>query len=421
MPRRRPPVPLLQPAEQVPLVVLPKVSPFTPEFVIVLLGITALGAVAFTVQSILSPFLVGGGGILLLAPFRERPFIRRIIGLILLLVGIWTFVSLFGVLFPFLFAYVLAYVFDPLATRLTRAGLPRWIASLLIVIVLVGAVVAALIFVLPIVVQQFDGIISGVRALVGEATAWIESGPVQETLEAFGVPAGTLRDMLSTGVVPRMQDILTSLLTGILNLLSSITSVALHVINAIIIPFLVFYLLKDFPLIGERFYRFFSAARVERARTVVGQIDTVLGRYLRGAVLVALIQGALSATVLWGIGVRYALVLGIMTAVLNFIPYLGLVTSLVVASIVALLSGGAVAGKVAGVVLLYLSQKLLEATVLAPKIIGAQVGLHPVVLILCLMVFGYFLGFIGLLIAVPATALLLLAWEQWERRRDEGF
>jgi predicted PurR-regulated permease PerM len=196
---------------------------------------------------------------------------------------------------------------------------------------------------------------------------------------------------------------------GVLGLLSGVTAVLLQVINAVIIPFLVFYLLKDFPQIGERFYRFFSRARQARARDLVGRIVVVLGRYIRGAV---------SATVLWMIGVRYALVLGLMTSVLNFIPYVGLMISLVVASLVALVSGDPVVSKVIGVVVLYLGQKLLEATVLSPKIIGPQVGLHPVVLILSLMVFGYFLGFIGLLIAVPATALLLMVWEGWEAKRD---
>ena len=132
----------------------------------------------------------------------------------------------------------------------------------------------------------------------------------------------------------------------------------------------------------------------------------------------ATIQGCISATALWFIGVQYPLVLGIMTGVLNFIPYVGLLVSLMVSSIVALFSGEPVVVKVCGVVILYLSQKLLEATVLGPKIIGAQVGLHPVLLILCLMVFGYFMGLVGMLIAVPATALILAGVGEWETRRD---
>jgi predicted PurR-regulated permease PerM len=149
-------------------------------------------------------------------------------------------------------------------------------------------------------------------------------------------------------------------------------------------------------------------------------VDWVMGRYVRGAVFVALIQGAIAALALWIIGVSSPLVLGLMTGLLDFIPYIGLATSLAVASIVALFSGEPVGTKVLAVVIVYLSQKLLEATVLAPKIIGAQVGLHPVVLILSLLVFGYFLGFLGLLIAVPVTALLLVVLEGRESVRAAG-
>jgi predicted PurR-regulated permease PerM len=85
-----------------------------------------------------------------------------------------------------------------------------------------------------------------------------------------------------------------------------------------------------------------------------------------------------------------------------------------------LFSGEPVAVKISAVIFLYLSQKLLEATVLAPKIIGSQVGLHPVLLILCLLVFGYFLGFVGLLIAVPATAVIMMVLAEWEAGRGRG-
>ncbi len=116
-------------------------------------------------------------------------------------------------------------------------------------------------------------------------------------------------------------------------------------------------------------------------------------------------------------GVRYPLVLGIMTGVLDFVPYVGLITSLVVSCVVAVFSGEPLALKVIAVIVMFLSQKVLEATVLAPKIVGSHVGLHPVLLILCLFVFGYFLGFIGLLIAVPATALLIAGVKEWEMAR----
>jgi len=392
--------------------------PSTPGFLSPLIGILALIAVSITVQSVLSPFVVAAVALFLLYPYRAHTLVGRTITLIIALVGLWAFVSLFGVLVPFLLAYLLAYLLNPVVTWLARRGVPRWTGSLLLVVILVGAFAAGAVFLLPVLLNQFEGILAGMRTLIAEANAWLDSGAFTSALDSFGIPADSVRQTLTSELVPRLEGVFKSVIEGVLGLLSGVTAVLLQVINAVIIPFLVFYLLKDFPQIGERFYRFFSRARQAQARDLVGRIDDVLGRYIRGAVAVALIQGVLSATVLWMIGVRYALVLGLMTSVLNFIPYVGLMISLVVASLVALVSGDPVVSKVIGVVVLYLGQKLLEATVLSPKIIGPQVGLHPVVLILSLMVFGYFLGFIGLLIAVPATALLLMVWEGWEAKRD---
>jgi predicted PurR-regulated permease PerM len=384
---------------------------------IAVLALVALAAVALTVQSILSPFVVLAAVIFLLAPYRDNILIRRSLVLAVVLVVLWAFTTLLGLLIPFLFAFLLAYIFDPIVTRLEGRGVPRWASSAGIVLVFVGCLIAVVMFVLPLVFLQFEGILSGFRTLLGDAGTWLESGRVAALLESVGIPAASVRATLQSELVPRVEGILTGLVEGMLGLVSGLTSVALHVINAIIIPFVVFYLLKDFPSISARYYQAFPENRRAGARSLLASIDGVLGGYFRGAVIVAIIQGTISALVLWAIGVNYALVLGVMTAVLNFIPYVGLVISLVVASMVALFSGEPVLTKVAGVVVLYLSQKLLEATVLGPKIIGPQVGLHPVVLILCLMVFGYFLGFIGLLIAVPATALLLLAWAKVEESR----
>lgn len=387
-------------------------------FFLPLIGVLALIAVGITVQSVMSPFVIGAVVVFLLYPWRSHTLISRVIVLTLLLVALWVFVSLFGILVPFLIAYLLAYLLNPLVTRLAKRGLPRWAGSLLLVVAFVGAFTGAMIYLFPVLLVQFEGILNVIRSLVSQVTAWLDSGAFATALESVGLPADSARQMLTTELVPRLEEVFKSVIDGVLGLLSGVTEIALQIVNVVIIPFLVFYILKDFPEIGERFYRIFSRDHKAPVRKIVDRIDGVLGRYFRGAVVVALIQGTLSMTVLWLIGVQYALVLGLMTSVLNFIPYVGLLVSLVVASLVALFSGGPVVPKVIGVVVLYLGQKLLEATVLGPKIIGPKVGLHPVVLILSLLVFAYFLGFLGMLIAVPATALLLTAWESWEERRD---
>ena len=191
------------------------------------------------------------------------------------------------------------------------------------------------------------------------------------------------------------------------------SSILAEVLNLIIIPFVTFYLLKDFPRILERIKSFIPEGPRGRIGTYAPKIDEVLGEYFRGAIVVAFIQGIISVVVLSLLGVQYPLVLGIMTAFLDFIPYVGLLISLLVSYVVALLGAEPTTMRVVGVVIMYVALKLLENTIFAPKIIGSKVGVHPVLMILSLFIFGHFLGFVGLLIAIPTTAVILQFFSAW--------
>jgi predicted PurR-regulated permease PerM len=329
------------------------------------------------------------------------------------LFAIWFFYSIRGILTPFILAFILAYIINPFVTYLEGRGVPRGISSLIAVLLFVGVVVTVTLFIMPVAVDQFQEILVGVRAIASEAATLLNSGEVFEVLADFGVPVDVIQGLISQQLTPGLTQVLKSLFEGVFGVVSSISSLAMHVINVVIIPFLVFYILKDFRLILDRFWTLFLDPQRERVIHLGLVVDGLMGRYFRGMVVVAVIQGTIATVGLWAIGVRYPLVLGIMTGLLTLIPYVGLIVSLVVSALVALFSGEPAIAKVIGVIVLYLSQKIAQASVLEPKIIGGQVGLHPVLLIFSLLVFGYFLGFIGMLIAVPATALMIAGYEEW--------
>ena len=387
------------------------------ETIVVAIAALLLVALGYTVNAIISPFVLVGAILYLLFPFREALLVRRIMWLALFLFVVWFFYSVLHLLAPFLIAFLLAYILNPVVATLATKGFPRWASSLIAVVLLIGSVVAVMLFVVPLAIQQFNGILAGVTGIARDFSVFLQSGKIFDFLASYGLPVDKAREMISEQITPRLENLLTNLFGGVFGFLTGVSSLALQLINAIIIPFLVFYLLMDFSVITHRFLMFVPKERRQRAEELGRMVDRLMGRYFRGAITVAFLQGTISALGLWMIGVQYALVLGIMTGILNFIPYVGLITSLVVSSIVALLSGDPVLVKVIGVAILYLSQKLLEATVFGPKIIGNQVGIHPVLLILCLLVFGFFLGFVGLLIAVPATALIIASVKEWEASR----
>ncbi len=390
----------------------------TSQTVIVAVGALLLAALGYTVNVIISPFVLVGAILYLLYPFREVELARRLMWLSAFIFLIWFVYSLLALLAPFIIAFLLAYILNPVVTRLEAKGFPRWASSLLVVLLMFGVAVAGVLFVIPPAIQQFQDIIGGVAALAKDVTERLKSGTLFEFLGSYGIDSAKAQAFIGEQLSPRLEKILSTLFEALFGLVTSVSSLILHLINIIIIPFLFFYLLKDFGQLLDKCLLLVPDRSRQSVRNTAFRLDDVLGRYFRGAIIVAVIQGLISTIGLTIIGVNYSLVLGIMTGILDFIPYVGLLVSLTVSCIVALMSGEPVAAKVIGVIVLFLSQKLLEATVLGPKIIGTKVGLHPVVLILSLLVFGYFLGFLGMLIAVPTTALILTAVDEWTSRES---
>jgi predicted PurR-regulated permease PerM len=387
------------------------------ETVVLVSAVLALAGLAYTVSIILSPFVLAGGLVYLLYPFRDNPVARRLMWLGVILFSLWFLYSILGLLTPFLLAFLLAYILNPIVTTLEQRHVPRWASSLVVMLLMIGVVVAVLLFILPLAIQQFQGILDGVNAIVNDVAELLKSGTIFEVLARYGIPVDKAREAITNQLTPRLEDILTTLVGAVFGFITRISGLVMQLVNAIIIPFLAFYMLMDFPVITNRFIMMVPRTRRGRTAELAGKVDDLMGKYFRGAIAVAIIQGCIAGLGLWAIGINYALVLGIMTGILDFVPYVGLVTSLIVSSIVAIFSGGNIFVKIIAVAVLYISQKLLEATVLGPKIIGKQVGIHPVLLILCLLAFGYFLGFIGLLIAVPATALIIAGVKEWELYR----
>jgi len=379
-----------------------------------------LALLSYAVYPALSPFVILAGLLILLYPLRREPVPRRLLRLGVFLFAVWFLSAIIGVLAPFLIALFFAYVLNPLVTLLERRGLPRWLSSAVILLLLVGCIVAGGLFIVPALLDQARALIEGAGSLAGDASRAIESWTLTRFLERFGVTGEKAREVLAQNLAPKLQEMLTRLFEGLFDVVSSLSTLAHQLLNIIIVPFVLFYLLKDFPVVLHRATMLVPRRSRDRFVQLAGEADLLMGRYFRGAILVAAIQGTISGFVLWMIGVQYPVVLGVMTGVLDFVPYVGLAVSLVVSSVVALLSGGALGTKVLLVVAMYLAQKLFEATVLGPRILGAHVGLHPVLLILCLLVFGYFLGFVGLLIAVPATALMLAGVKEWESVRKRA-
>lgn len=388
------------------------------EIIISSTAILLLGLLFVITDLFKNPFVILGVIIFLIYPYRKSSLLRLILVASIITFVLWFLHSISILLFPFIIAFIISYIVDPLVIYLSRK-MKRWAASLIVVvsIILIIAIISFLLA--PIIILQFTEFVKTLPQSFNDLQVWINTGLIP-ALNSYGIATQDIQNNFSQNLPARLETIFNAFIGGISGLFTGISILLTSLVNIIIIPFLTFYISKDFENLKRYVKHLFPHDYQEKASDVFHKIDTLLGKYLRGALLVALIN-AIGATLgLYIIGVKYAFLLGALAGLLDFIPYFGLLISLVLSSIVALLSGNPVL-QVPLTILLFITLNLLETSVIAPKMIGERVGLHPAVLILSLLIFQYFFGFLGLLIALPSMSIILMFVNQWLEKRDPAF
>ena len=324
-----------------------------------------------------------------------------------MVLAVW---SLAPVLAPFVVAAVMAYALTPAVNGVCRAGrgrIPRVVAVLLVELLFLLAVLASMLLVLPIVVKQLPLVREQLPLLLdglsASMTPWLEKWGVQMPLDLPSIKA-FISKYLHANVEEALGSVLASVKLG--------GSVAFALIgNAILIPVALFYLLMDWA----RFVGLLRELVPPRMRagtdSFLAEADGVLGQYLRGQLSVMLIL-ALGYTVgLSLFGLNLAVPIGVFTGLAICVPYLGFGLGLVLATLAGLLqfSSGGVVYPLVMVAVVYGVGQLAESMYLTPRLVGERIGLHPLAVIFALLAFGQLLGFVGVLIALPASAVLLVA------------
>ena len=305
------------------------------------------------------------------------------------------------ILTPFLAGALLAYIFDPLVKRLETRGLSRTVGTV-IVIVLAGLTLLALLLVaLPLFQGQFaqlsQRVPAGLDLLQTRFLPWLA--------QTFGITIelnlDTLKAWLTEKAAQNGTAWLPTLQTGALAIIGVLA-------NLLLIPVVMFYLLKDWDVMVARVAALAPRPWMGAVTRVARAMDAVVGEFLRGQLSVMAALSLYYAVALWAVGLDYALPIGILTGVLSFVPFLGFGLGVVLALLVALLQFSDWTG-VAWVAGIYLAGQVLESYVITPRLVGERVGLHPVAVIFALAAFGQLFGFVGVLLAVPLAAMLLVA------------
>jgi predicted PurR-regulated permease PerM len=312
----------------------------------------------------------------------------------------WVLYLLAPVLTPFVAAGLLAYIGDPLADRLQRLRLPRTLAvvavfvltflflGLLVLLVgpLIRAQVGALFDALPDIARQFEDV-------------WLPN-----IAGYLGVEPGG--DVGIGAFLARYSDMAGSWGTKVLmSVTRSGGAVAAAVLSLFLVPILTFYLLRDWDAILSRLGALLPTAQRSTIVKLAKDSDEVLGGFLRGQLLVMFALAIIYSTGLMLSGLKFAVAIGVVSGLVSFVPYLGFIFGIALASLTVVLEPEPL-WQFVGVVATFSIAQVIEGSILTPKLVGDRIGLHPVLIIFAVAAGGQLFGFFGVLLALPVAAVL---------------
>jgi len=307
------------------------------------------------------------------------------------------------ILAPFLFAAILAYMSNPMVGWLARHRVRRELGALLVMLLLGGLLALLLLILLPLFAKEVALLSERLPGLLARLNdnliPWIKTKFDVEL--QFDLPG--LKKLIHEslqGADGLGMKLLASLKIGGLALLG-------FVVNLLLVPVVLFYLLRDWNALLARIDGLLPRRWHAQFGVIAREVDAVLAEFLRGQIAVMLLMSVFYVLALWLAGLEFALPIGIITGMLVFVPYVGMLTGLVLATLVALMQFPSVSGVIPVWIALGIGQAL-EGMLVTPLLVGQRIGLHPVAVIFALLAFGQIFGFFGVLLALPASAALLV-------------
>ncbi len=310
-----------------------------------------------------------------------------------------------SLLTTFLAAFILAYVLRPLSMRLLGLGLGKTLAAILTVFIGFLSLLGLLILFLSVLQKELP-------ALRHQLPIWLEqlknvTGPWLNHL-AINLNIQQIQSTIQSKVSAHLSNNADTLITQSLStLLNSGQTILSSIVGFVLIIFVVFYLIIQWDEFFKKLSPIIPPRWLAQTQQIFSEIDELLSQYLRGQLLVITVLAVFYSVGLSLLGMTGALALGLFSGLAIFIPYIGYGVALILALLSALLQAET-GVNVFAILGLYIAGQVLESFLLTPKLVGDKIGLHPVLVIFSLMLFGGWFGFFGVLLALPISAILLV-------------
>jgi predicted PurR-regulated permease PerM len=373
-----------------------------------------LGAAAFVAMVVFIiyggwPFLTAAALFLLLFPFREYRASRTIMFTAGILLGFWLAVTLAGLLFPFIIGLLIAYLFNPVVTWIHKNWkISRAWSSLVIVLILCGVITLLGWLLVPRLIDQLQALLAIVSNYFQGSTLTLDEKGIREFFLKVGLPQSFVDQYVTGEIIPKMKELTMQFPKIIVAILAAIPGYATRVLDLLIIPIAAIYFLKDWNVMIESIQSLIPQRHRPAFISTFRGIDKVLYGYIRGQSTVAIIIGTLGAITFAIMGVPYAILIGISITLLDLIPFLGLIVSVIIIESIIVLTMPISVGSIMIGIIVIAALHTFENYYLGPRIVGKGINIPPILIIMSLFIFGYFMGFLGMLISVPLTGIIML-------------
>lgn len=305
---------------------------------------------------------------------------------------------------PFIVAFALAYLLDPIVDKMETWKISRTVSVVFLLLVFFSICLGAGILLFPILQLQAENLAKNLPEYIRVVQEW-----VQPLLQRFvGMEHGKIQEFLNEGLA-RFGELPIKILGFVSKFLwdsvSNLFSIVLMVFNIIIIPVVMFYLLRDFDAINAKLLNLIPSRLRERTLEIVGDIDRVLASFVRGQMMVALLMGVLYSIGLFFCETPLSLTIGFIAGLANLVPYLGIIVGFIPAAVLTYLQTQDWT-LLFGVVGVFAAVQALEGMVITPRILGENIGLHPVAVLFAVLLGGDLFGLVGIILGVPVVAVL---------------
>ena len=308
---------------------------------------------------------------------------------------------IYEILSPFIFAIILTYVLNPLVTYVEKKGIKRlW--AIFIVYIIIGLIISMLsVTLFPRLTFEVKKLLNDLPGIVNNSYNYIYgiyekcNRGIQNLPDEF--------DGIKKAFHLDVNEVENFIIQGISTVVNFLLSMFSGIVNIVLIPVLTFYFLKD----ANKFKNILISIIPKFCRKeiigIAGEVNEILSGFIRGQLTVAVLVGILTTVSLLILKVEFAVIVGMIAGITNIIPYFGPIVGIIPAIIFASLGG---IKKVLWVIFIFIVIQQIESGIISPRIIGQNVGIHPIVVILSLIIAGKFFGIFGLLIAVPMVGII---------------